>query len=84
VSVTYSAPSGPGVTSFRKPTSTPAKETVASQADSSLHLFAGGTGRPVVRTAGQPADIGVDTRRNRVAVPYISLDRVDIWDVPRP
>ena len=57
---------------------------VASQADSSLHLFAGGTGRPVVRTAGQPADIGVDTRRNRVAVPFISLDRVDIWDVPRP
>jgi sugar lactone lactonase YvrE len=56
---------------------------VASQADSSLHLFAEGTGRPVIRTTGRPADIGVDTRRNRVAVPYISLNRVEIWDLPR-
>jgi hypothetical protein len=32
--------------------------------------------------AGAPADIGIDTRRNRVAVPYIDLDRVDIWQLP--
>lgn len=56
---------------------------VASQADSSLHVFSGGAGRPVVRTAGWPADIAVDTRRNRVAVPYIALNRVEIWQLPR-
>ena len=55
---------------------------VASQGDSSLHLFSGGSGRPIIRTTGAPADIAVDTRRNRVAVPYISLDRVDIWQLP--
>jgi sugar lactone lactonase YvrE len=56
---------------------------VASQADTSLHLFAGGTGRPVIRTSGHPADIAVDTRRGRVAVPFISLNRVEIWQLPR-
>ena len=55
---------------------------VASQRDSSLHLFAGGSGRAIIRTTGAPADIGVDTRRNRVAVPYIALNRVDIWQLP--
>lgn len=55
---------------------------VASQADSSLHLFAGGRGSAIIRTTGAPADIAVDTRRNRVAVPYISLNRVDIWQLP--
>jgi sugar lactone lactonase YvrE len=56
---------------------------VASQADTSLHLFEGGRGRPVVRTGGPPADIGVDTRRNRVAVPIVALDRVELWELPR-
>ena len=55
---------------------------VASQGDSSLHVFSGGHGGPIIRTTGAPADIGVDTKRNRVAVPYISLDRVDIWQLP--
>jgi len=56
---------------------------VASQADSSLHLFAEGQGRPVIRLEGGPADIGVDTRRNRVAVPFVARNRVEIWDIPR-
>ena len=55
---------------------------VASQGDSSLHLFSGNRGGPVIRTTGAPADIAVDTKRNRVAVPYISLNRVDIWQLP--
>jgi sugar lactone lactonase YvrE len=55
---------------------------VASQADTSLHLFANGTGRPIIRTSGRPADIAVDTRRNRVAVPFIALGRVEIWQLP--
>ncbi len=56
---------------------------VASQKDSSLHLFENGLGRPIIRTAGQPADIGVDTKRNRVAVPFIARNRVDIWQLPQ-
>lgn len=55
---------------------------VASQRDSSLHRIAGGREERIVRTPGQPADIGVDTRHGRVAVPYIALDRVDIWTLP--
>ena len=56
---------------------------VASQADTSLHLFTGGQGRVLLRTGGPPADIGVDTRRNRVAVPIVALNRVEIWALPR-
>ena len=55
---------------------------VASQSDSSLHLFTGGTGRSIIRISGPPADIGVDTRHNRVAVPIIRLNRVEIWQLP--
>jgi hypothetical protein len=55
---------------------------VASQSDSSLHLFAGGSGHPVIRTGGEPADIAVDTRRNRVAVPFVSRNMVEIWQLP--
>lgn len=56
----------------------------ASQADRSLHLVepGAGSGRPIVMTVGNPADIGVDTRRFRVAVPYIALNRVDVWQLP--
>jgi len=55
---------------------------VASQADSSLHLFSGGTGRPIIRTGGTPADIAVDTKRNRVAVPFVDRNLVEIWQLP--
>nr|MDQ3350041.1 hypothetical protein [Acidobacteriota bacterium] len=55
---------------------------VAAQSDSTLRLVAAGRDIAIVRTAGKPADIGVDTRRNRVAVPYIALDRVDIFPLP--
>lgn len=52
---------------------------VASQTDSSLHLISNGGEQPIIMTAGKPADIGVDWRRRLVAVPYIDLNRVDIW-----
>jgi hypothetical protein len=55
---------------------------VASQADSSLHLFVDGRGRQAIRLGGEPADIAVDTRRNRVAVPFVGRNRVEIWDIP--
>lgn len=55
---------------------------VASQADSSLHALQRGQVHRVTRTSGAPADIGVDTRRKRVAVPYIALNRVEIFQLP--
>ncbi len=50
----------------------------ASQEDSSLHLMTNGVDRPFITLPGRPADIGIDTKRKRVAVPYVALDRVDI------
>jgi hypothetical protein len=55
---------------------------VASQGDSSIHLFVGGMGRPIIRTGGAPADIAVDTKRNRVAVPFVDRNLVEIWQLP--
>jgi hypothetical protein len=55
---------------------------VSSQSDSSLHLFTGGSGRPIIRTGGAPADIAVDTKRNRVAVPFVDRNMVEIWQLP--
>lgn len=57
---------------------------VASQVDSLLYIFDGQASLSVVRVPGAPADIGYDTQRNRVAVPYIALDRVDIWELRQP
>lgn len=54
------------------------KIIVASQQDTSLHVMTGGTDERVYELPGRPADIGIDTRRNRVAVPYVALNRVDI------
>ncbi|MEQ9568699.1 MAG: hypothetical protein RLN75_00795, partial [Longimicrobiales bacterium] len=55
---------------------------VASQADSALHLVRDGSGAPFQQVPGRPADIAVDTRRGRIAVPYIALDRVDVFPGP--
>jgi hypothetical protein len=56
---------------------------VASQADSSLHLFSGNTGHAIIHTLGPPADIAVDTKRNRVAVPVVAMNHVEIYELPK-
>lgn len=53
----------------------------ASWADSSIHLLDGGTDRPIVRQVPEPADIGIDTRRQRLAIPLSVLGRVQLWDI---
>ena len=53
---------------------------VASQSDRMLHVVSAGQLHPAISVPGDPADIAIDTRRGRVAVPYIDLNRVDIWD----
>ncbi len=55
---------------------------VASQGDSALHLVRRGVGQPFQKVAGRPADIAFDSRRGRIAVPYIALDRVDVFRGP--
>jgi sugar lactone lactonase YvrE len=55
---------------------------VSSQSDSSLHLFVGGKATAIIHTGGAPADIAVDTKRNRVAVPFVDRNLVEIWDLP--
>lgn len=54
----------------------------ASQNDSSLHVLNDGNDRVFIKLPGRPADIGIDTKRMRVAVPYVALNRVDIWQLP--
>ncbi len=56
---------------------------VASQEDSSLHLVIDGEGEPMVSLEGRPADIGYDTSRNRVAVPYVDRNLIEIWQLSR-
>lgn len=54
----------------------------SSQGDSTLHLFTGANGRPIIKTGGAPADIAVDTKRNHVAVPFVARSVVEIWQIP--
>jgi hypothetical protein len=56
---------------------------VTSQRDSSIYSVVNGRPHAIIRTPGAPADIGIDTRRSRIAVPYIALNRVDIWEMRR-
>ena len=53
----------------------------ASWSDSSVHILDGGKERKLVRGVPEPADIGIDTRRNRLAIPLATLGRVELWDL---
>ena len=55
---------------------------VTSWADSSLDVFDNGTVTPVSTDLPSPADIGVDTKRNRVAIPLLLENRVEFRDLP--
>jgi sugar lactone lactonase YvrE len=48
--------------------------------DSSIHVFGKGTDKQLVRNVPSPADIGVDTKRGRVAIPT-GNNRVEFWDL---
>ena len=60
----------------------PDRVLASSQADTSLHLFVNGIGHSIIKVGGPPADIAVDTKRNRVAVPIVALNRVEIYQLP--
>lgn len=54
----------------------------ASQVDQAIWSWRDGDAVKLFHTPGRPADIGIDSRRDRIAVPYIALDRVEIWALP--
>jgi sugar lactone lactonase YvrE len=54
---------------------------VSAWVDSSIHVFADGKDERIIRQLSQPADIGLDTRRNRVAIPLGMVDRVQFWEI---
>ena len=51
--------------------------------DSSVHRFANGKDERIIRHLSQPADIGLDTRRGRIAIPLGMVDRVQFWELAR-
>jgi sugar lactone lactonase YvrE len=56
----------------------------ASWSDSSVHVLSpDGTDTQLVTSAPTPADIGIDTRRMRVAIPVTNLNRLEIWTIPQ-
>ena len=55
---------------------------VASWNDSSVRLVANGASRRIADKIMQPADIGFDTRRSRLAVPVGPLNQVQLWQLP--
>ena len=56
---------------------------VTSWADSSVQVIANGTFRKVVGNVDGPADIGVDTKRNVLAVPRFSAGRVEYFTISK-
>jgi hypothetical protein len=55
---------------------------LTSWRDSSLLAVEDGRSRRLATGLRGPADIGVDRRRNRVAVPLLPADRVEIYELP--
>jgi sugar lactone lactonase YvrE len=55
---------------------------VTSWTDSSLFVLDNGRAVSVAKADGSPADIGIDSKRNRLAVPLLMQDKVEFWDIP--
>jgi len=56
---------------------------VSSWTDSTVHVLHGGSHiMPLVRNVPSPADIGVDTKRNVVAIPRFNDGKVEYYKIP--
>jgi hypothetical protein len=55
---------------------------VASWNDSSVRLLGSGRNEKLASRVSQPADIGFDTRRRRLAVPVGPLNQMQLWQLP--
>jgi len=56
---------------------------VSSWADSSIQVISNGAFRKVVGNVEAPADIGVDTKRNVVAVPRFNAGRIEYFTISK-
>ena len=56
---------------------------VSSWADSSVHVVNGSTMTRIITGVPAPADIGYDSRRNRLLVPLFNGNAVEIWSLGR-
>lgn len=54
---------------------------VSSWADSAVHVVENGAERKFISGVPAPADFGIDTKRNRVAIPLFQGNRVEIWEI---
>jgi sugar lactone lactonase YvrE len=59
-----------------------ARVLVTSWADSAVHVIKDGKLERVINSVEAPADIGIDTKRNLVAVPRFNAGKVEYWHVP--
>lgn len=55
---------------------------VSSWADSSVTRFDSAQGTKVITGLAGPGDIGYDAKRNRVLVPLLTANRVEVWQLP--
>jgi hypothetical protein len=55
---------------------------VTSWADSAVHIVQNGEMATLVPNVSAPADIGVDTKRNIVAIPRFNDNKVDYYKIP--
>lgn len=56
---------------------------LTSWSDSTVQIVEDGKPVRIINNVWQAADLGIDTRRNRVAVPLVLQGRVEIWELPR-
>ena len=56
---------------------------VTSWADSSVHVIENGAFRKVVTNVEAPADIGIDTKRNVLAVPRFNAGRIEYFTITK-
>ena len=56
---------------------------VTSWSDSSVHVISNGAFRKVIGNVEAPADIGIDTKRNVVALPRFNANRVEYFTIAR-
>jgi sugar lactone lactonase YvrE len=55
---------------------------LTSWADSSVQMVQDGKTHRIINDVWQPADLGLDTRRNRLAIPLVLQGRVEIYQLP--
>ena len=55
---------------------------VTSWSDSSVHLVSPNGNQRIIRGLSQPAALGLDARRRRIAIPLVMVNRVEFWALP--